>query len=619
MSDTPSSELDAGFTLDETLLQQRRAAAARQLHAVQVPILRAIGFAALCGIVFLQDLEHAGAPWPGSATAGLVALNIGYAAVAWLVLQHGYARTRVDLSFALFHADILVWLVNLSVLEHANLFFAYLLLVRVVDQVGFGFRRALYFAHVVTAAYVGYAIWEAFFGSHAATPGQRAGIAATLYLLGWYLSATGVVTERLRRRLQQAMRSARQSLASLAENAAVLRAQAAELERARAEAERASRAKSQFLAMVSHEIRTPMNGILGATELLLETPATPAQQRYMQVVHRSATALLHLIDDVLDMARIEAGTMQLRPADFDLPALLTDAAELVALATRERPVTLQCRVDAAVPVRVHGDPHRLRQVLLNLLFNAVKFTDRGEVALEAVVLDARDDRDDTVTIRISVRDTGIGISPDQLESIFDVFEQADASSTRRHGGSGLGLAIAKDLAKLMGGRLGVRSRLGEGSQFWIDVPLRRAPTPTHTPLATIDGTRPGRTRVLLAEDDEVNQLIIVNMLKLLDCDVDIARNGIEAHRAAAAGVYDIILMDCHMPEMDGYEATRHIRADEQRLGARRPIIAVTADAQAANDERCLAAGMDHVIHKPVSRASLAAVLDRWSSRATDRR
>ena len=344
MSDTPRSELEAGFTLDETLLQQRRAAASRQLHAVQVPILRAIGFATLCGIVLLQDLEPA-APWPGSAIAALVAFNAGYAGIAWVLLVHGHGRTRVDLSLLLFHTDIAVWLVNLSILEHANLFFAYLLLVRVVDQVGFGFRRAVYFAHVVTAAYLGYAVWEACIGAPTATPMQRAGIAATMYLLGWYLSATGVVTERLRHRLQQAMRSARESLARLAANATVLRAQAVELERARAEAERASRAKSQFLAVVSHEIRTPMNGILGAAELLLDTPVSPSQQRYVQVVHRSATALMHLIDDVLDMARIEAGKMQLSPADFDLPALLRDAAELVALATRDRPVTLQCRVE----------------------------------------------------------------------------------------------------------------------------------------------------------------------------------------------------------------------------------------------------------------------------------
>ncbi|HKX44978.1 MAG TPA: ATP-binding protein [Burkholderiaceae bacterium] len=611
MSETPRSELETGFTLDETLLRQRRAAASRQLHAVQVPMLRAIGFAALCGIVLLQDLQ-AVVPWPGSAAAALVAFNAGYAGVAWFVLLHGYGRTRLDLSLLLFHADIVVWLVNLSLLEHANLFFAYLLLVRVVDQVGFGFRRALYFAHVVTAAYAGYAVWDAFFGAHVATPAQRAGIAATLYLLGWYLSATGVVTERLRQRLKQAMRSARESLAGLAENATVLRAQAVELERARAEAERASRAKSQFLAVVSHEIRTPMNGILGATELLLETSVSPAQQRYVQVVHRSATALMRLIDDVLDMARIEAGKMQLSPADFDLPALLADAAELVALATRERPVTLQCRVAPAVPVWVHGDPHRLRQVLLNLLYNAVKFTDRGEVVLEASVVDTHDD---IATIRIAVRDTGIGISETQLASIFDAFEQGDASSTRRHGGSGLGLAIAKDLTGLMGGRLDVQSEPGVGSRFWIDVPLRRA-TP-HAPASpTRDGWN-GRTRVLLAEDDEVNQLIIVNMLKLLECDVDIARNGVEAHRAAADGAYDIILMDCHMPEMDGYEATRHIRADEQRLGARRPVIAITADVQAANRERCLAAGIDDVIHKPVSRASLTAALDRWVLRSRD--
>ena len=609
MPDTQhADDPDQGFTLDEATLVQRRAGAAQQLNQQQIPILRSIGFVVLCAMLALQGLQADPARPPGGY-GWLIALNLAYAALAWPLLRFGYGRTRLDLPFWLFHADVLVWLVDLSALEHANLFFAYLLLVRVVDQVGFGFRRAVYFAHVVTLAYIGFAVWDAAWGSQAVTALQRAGIAATMYLLGWYLSATGLVTERLRRRLQQAMRTGRASLAALEQRGDELREQAVELERARNEAERASRAKSQFLAVVSHEIRTPMNGILGATELLQETPMSTVQQRYVTTVHRSAVGLLHLIDDVLDMARLEAGRMQLTTADFELPALLTEAVELVALAARNRPVTLECRLASDLPARVRGDPHRLRQVLLNLLHNAVKFTDHGGVVLDASV---KSSRTNGVTLHVSVHDTGIGISNDQLESIFDVFAQADGSSTRRHGGSGLGLAIAKDLTTLMGGRLGVESRLGQGSHFWIELPLQRAaeaPPPT-----THDEAAGGSMRVLLAEDDEVNQLVIGDMLRLLGCSVDVANNGAQAREAAARGAYDIILMDCHMPEMDGYDAARAIRADEDRLGVRRPIVALTADVLAGNRERCLECGMDDVVNKPITRASLAAALSRWTGR-----
>ena len=609
-----------GFTLDDALRSRRRAASARRLHTLQIPILRAIGFVILSAIVVVQDAVG-GPPLP---VAALVALCLVYAAVAWAALRAAWGRTgAVDPSLVLFHLDLLVWLVLLHWLEPRNTFFAYFLLVRVVDQVGFGFRRALYFAHVVPLAYLGYAAWAAvgaFAGTGAVGWGERLTIAAMLYLLGLYLSATGLVTERLRQRTRQAVRAARALVQGLNRQANDLQTQAVELQQARTQAESANRAKSQFLAVTSHEVRTPMNGILGATELLMETPLNAVQKRYVKTVHRSASALLALIDDVLDLSRIDAGKLQLSPQAVDLPALVEETVELVRVAARERPLVLQVELPPRLPARLQADPLRLRQLLLNLLHNAVKFTDRGSVRLVVRVLS---ESADALRLRLSVIDTGIGIAPDQLGAIFDSFTQVDGSSTRRHGGSGLGLAIVKDLARLMGGVVGVESRLGQGSHFWIDLPLGRTPDAPAADFASDPAPAAGEAdtpvQVLLVEDDPINRMVVEDMLRVLGCEVTHADDGAAGLAAVEAGAHDIVFMDCHMPTMDGYEATRAIRAGERArgLGARLPIVALTADTLASDRERALGAGMDDFLSKPVSRAQLAATIRRWTGRRTN--
>jgi signal transduction histidine kinase len=604
-----AADLDITFTLDEAELKQRRAANARRVHTVQIPLIRAIGFVILCAIVLLRDgREHAPhAPEPGLLL--LVAVNLGYAALSWLTLRALYGRTgRLDLSLLFLHLDVLVWLPNLHNLEQSHLFFAYFLLVRVADQVGFGFRRAFYFVHVVVVAYLAYTAWQAL-GEPDARTAERLAIAVTMYLVGGYLAFTGSVTERLRNRTRQAVRTARELVTSLEQKTAALEEQAAELEQARRAAEQASVAKSQFLTTISHEIRTPLNGVLGTTELLLDTPLSPAQRRFVQTAHRSATSLLALINDVLDLSRIEAGKLTLHQRVFDLRALLQEAVDLVATVAADKPVSVGCRVPLEVPETLEGDPLRLRQLLVNLLHNAVKFTDEGQVVLEVSVLE---DRPAEVRLAFEVRDTGIGIEADQVDSMFDAFVQADGSNTRRHRGSGLGLAIVRQLADLMGGRVHVQSRPGQGSAFSFEVSLKK----TSDALLTTEEQAIVRARagahVLLAEDDAVNQLVVVEMLKKLDCFIDVVSDGRAACSSMDRRRYDVVLMDCQMPGMDGFEATRRIRSAERGTGRRVPIIALTADALSGSRERCLASGMDDYLTKPVSFGLLRDTLERWT-------
>jgi diguanylate cyclase (GGDEF)-like protein len=410
----------------------------------------------------------------------------------------------------------------------------------------------------------------------------------------------------------------------------VLEQREAELKESRDAAVNMAQMKAQFAATVSHEVRTPLNGVVGMLDMLKETRLTQRQQEFVDVAWNSSRTLIALINNILDFSKMEAGKLKPEETEFHLPTLVAEVMELVARPAQQKGVGLGWTIAPEVPQRICGDSLRLRQILINLIGNAVKFTERGEVAV-GIILAAETGQQ--FGLGFEVRDTGIGMSEEVRRHLFEAYVQPDPSTTRRYGGTGLGLAICKQLVELLGGQIGVHSVPGSGTTFTFSIHCRPAADQSQLPTMLLRASAPAapavpsaaaaalaapvpalperQFRVLVAEDNRTNQMVAAGMLAMNGCVCEFAADGVEAVRAAQRERFDLILMDCSMPEMDGYEATAHIRLAELALGRRTPLVAMTANTQVGDAEKCLAAGMDDYLAKPITLVELRQKLEKW--------
>ena len=583
---------DVSIHLDHSEAQQQKRRRARELNVVRVSAMRLAGFTALLLLSYLHNRFALGS-FSWAAYIGLSVVLLGWGLLGGLLLSLFYGRLGTRLALAFLFGDIAMFALVIYATGGEKSWLFFILVVRSADVAFLRARQLMVFAHASVLAYVLLLAWLAGVeGRSLAWPAEAVKVAA-LWLTSLYLASTRRMVEALRARATVSGRAVRDL--------------ARQLDEARRRAEMLSAAKSRFLASMSHELRTPLQAIIGSAYLVRGTGLTPEQQQYFTAIEVSAQDLEHMVNQILDFSPLDAGKVDLERSTFRLRQALETVEQSLGIDARERGLKLACNVDDDVPNELVGDVVRLRQVLLNLVANGIKFTEHGAVAMHVRVT-AR--RLDGVSLRFAVTDTGIGIRPEDRQLIFEPFARAPTSAAWGHGGTGLGLAIASELVRRLGGQLEVESEPGRGSTFHFTIDFSESvdrPVPEDPSVRARDASR--RLQILVVEDDPLNADVARDVLERRRHAVVVAKTGLEAIEYFDRASFDVVLMDVQLPELDGLATTAVFRERERRGRGRTRIVALTAGAMPGDRERCLAAGIDAYLVKPIDPRTLIATIE----------